>query len=257
MKPALIRHRLLGIEVDAVTGAGLRAVIEEAIQAGRRASVIAHHNLHSVYLSSLDPKMRAFYEKASVIRIDGMSLVFWGRLLGYSLQPSQRITFVDWVYPLMAAAAQSGWRVFHLGGKEGIAARAACLLRQQYPALQIATHHGYFSANDNPGVLAEISRFQPHLLLVGMGMPRQEHWILDNLDHLQANAILTVGACFDYIAGAIPTPPRWMGRLGLEWLYRLGSEPRRLAARYLLEPWYLIPYAWRDLQQARKRRPCQ
>jgi len=79
-------------------------------------------------------------------------------------------------------------------------------------------------------------------------MPRQEKWVLRNRARLKVNAILTAGACFDYVAGAIPTPPRWMGQLGLEWLYRLVSEPRRLWRRYLVEPVYLLPYFWQDVK---------
>jgi N-acetylglucosaminyldiphosphoundecaprenol N-acetyl-beta-D-mannosaminyltransferase len=106
------------------------------------------------------------------------------------------------------------------------------------------THHGYFSieqgAHDNLSVLKEIEEYAPNLLLIGMGMPRQEYWILENYDQLKANAILTAGACMDYVAGNVPTPPRWMGRTGLEWLYRLLNEPKRLWKRYLVEPWYIL-----------------
>lgn len=83
--------------------------------------------------------------------------------------------------------------------------------------------------------------------MVGMGMPRQEHWVVEYHERIEANVIWLVGACFDYVAGAIPTPPRWMGRVGLEWLYRLYSEPQRLASRYLLEPWSLVPLMISDL----------
>lgn len=83
--------------------------------------------------------------------------------------------------------------------------------------------------------------------MVGMGMPFQEHWILDNLEFIQVNAILNAGACFDYVAGAVPVPPRWMGRIGFEWLYRLMNEPGRLAKRYLWEPWFLIPHMVKDM----------
>jgi N-acetylglucosaminyldiphosphoundecaprenol N-acetyl-beta-D-mannosaminyltransferase len=72
-----------------------------------------------------------------------------------------------------------------------------------------------------------------------MGMPRQEHWIVDHLDKLSVNVILNGGAALDYFAGVIPTPPRWAGRLGLEWLFRLMAEPRRLWFRYLVEPWFI------------------
>lgn len=227
---------LLGVTVNPLTIQDLNQCIATSIAQQER-WIIANHNLHSVYLYQRDPKMRAFYERAHIIHIDGMPLVYWARVLGYPVRREQRVTYVDWVHPLMAAAAEGGWRIFYLGGKPGVAAQAAERLRQRYPPLQIATHHGYIQPADNATVLAEIAAFQPHVLMVGMGMPRQEHWILANLDHLTANAILTAGACFDYVAGAIPTPPRWMGRAGLEWLYRLYSEPSRLAKRYLLEPW--------------------
>lgn len=246
------RLALLNVLVDPLPIPLLNQSIATAIAQHAR-WIIAHHNLHSIYLYQRDPKMRAFYKRARIIHIDGMPLVYWGRVLGYPLRRDQRVTYVDWVHPLMAAAAAGGWRVFYLGGKPGIAARAAERLRQHYPALQIATRDGYFQPADNTAVLAEIANFQPHVLMVGMGMPRQEHWILENLEHLSANAILTAGACFDYVAGAIPTPPRWMGRTGLEWLYRLYSEPRRLARRYLLEPWALVPLMARDLWQMAQR----
>jgi len=244
---------LLGIEVDPLDIAALNRCISDAIARNER-WIIANHNLRSVYLYHRDPKMRAFFEQAQIIHIDGMPLVYWARLLGYPIQKAHRVTYVDWVHPLMAAAEAEGWRVFYLGGKPGVAAKAAERLRQRYPRLIIQTRHGYFGPEENDAVLEEIARFQPHVLMVGMGMPRQEHWVLDNLERISANAILTAGACFDYIAGAIPTPPRWMGKMGLEWFYRLCAEPQRLWRRYLVEPWALVPYFARDLLAIRKHR---
>lgn len=211
--------------------------------------IIANHNLHSIYLFQLDQKMREFYKRAYIIHIDGMPLIYWGRILGYPLRHDQRVTYVDLIHPLIASAAREGWRIYYLGGKPTVAALAAEKLRCQYPKLQIATHHGYFQPEQHRAILQDISMFKPHILMVGMGMPRQEHWIIDHIDDLTANAILTAGACFDYIAGVIPTPPRWIGKIGLEWLYRLLSEPRRLSKRYLIEPWYLLPLAVADLRK--------
>jgi N-acetylglucosaminyldiphosphoundecaprenol N-acetyl-beta-D-mannosaminyltransferase len=76
--------------------------------------------------------------------------------------------------------------------------------------------------------------------MVGMGMPRQEHWIVDNFELLGPVVVLPCGAAIDYVAGEIPTPPRWAGRCGLEWLYRLAAEPGRLWKRYLIEPWFVL-----------------
>ncbi len=240
------RIALLGVEVDPLPLRELSALVAQAIERGER-WIVANHNLHSVYLFHRDPKMRSLYRQARLIHIDGMSLVWWGRILGYRLNRSHRVTYVNWVYPLMAQASQRGWRVFYLGGKPGVAERAAQILRGRLPGLQIRTHHGYFSKDENERVLSAINSYRPHILMVGMGMPRQERWVVDNLEYIQANAILTAGGCFDYVAGVIPTPPRWMGRLSLEWLFRLGSEPRRLWRRYLIEPWFLVLPAARDV----------
>ena len=242
----MARLTLLGVEVDPFTIQELNATIAVAGARGER-WIIAHHNLHSVYLYHRDSRMRNLYAQARVIYIDGMPILLFARLLGYPLRREHRITCVDWIHPLMQEAARKGWRVFYLGGKPGVAECAAGTLRKQYPETQIATHYGYFRPEENERILDTIAAYRPHVLMVGMGMPRQEHWIPENLEQIHANVIIAVGACFDYIAEAIPTPPRWMGRMGLEWLYRLWSEPTRLAWRYLIEPWFLVPFMPRDI----------
>ncbi len=103
-------------------------------------------------------------------------------------------------------------------------------------------------------MLAEVAAFRPHVLFVGMGLPRQEAWIVANLDRLPACAILSVGAAFDYEAGVQTAAPRWTGRLGLEWAYRLARDPGRLFVRYCVEPWSLLPAALEDIRAARRRR---
>ena len=235
--------RMLGINVNPLSIPQLNALIAEAITQKER-WIIAHHNLHSIYVYHHDLKMGTFYAKADYIHIDGMALVILGRLLGLPLKREQRVTYVDWTDPLMTEAAQRGWRIFYLGSKPGVAEQGAKILQQKFPGLQIATAHGYFDAHpdsqENQAILETINTYQPHVLMVGMSMPRQEHWILDNLERLSTNVILPSGAAIDYVAGAVPTPPRWAGRWGLEWLFRLLAEPKRLWRRYLVEPLFLI-----------------
>ncbi|NWF62010.1 MAG: WecB/TagA/CpsF family glycosyltransferase [Fischerella sp.] len=246
-------YKFLGVQVDALSIPELNALIAESIERNEK-WIVANHNLHSLYIYHHDPKMRAFFAKADYAHIDGMPLVFLGKLLGFPLQREQRVTYADWVWPLMAEAAEKGWRVFYLGSKPGVAERGASILRDKFADIQIATAHGYINtqkdSQENLATLAAIKAYQPHVLMVGMGMPRQEYWILDNLEHIHANAILTSGACIDYVAGAIPTPPRWMGKMGLEWLYRLLSEPKRLWRRYLVEPWFVARLLLREILNA-------
>lgn len=242
------KYALLGVEVNALTIDVLNQQIVQAVDDNRKV-IIANHNLHSVYLFHRLEKMRSFFRRADIIHIDGMPLVFWARLLGLNLKPKNRITYVDWVRPLLSKAVERHWRVFYLGGRPGIAEKALQKIKGEFPDLNLQFHHGYYDINgaSNQEVLARIGSFRPQLLMVGMGMPRQEYWILDNEHHLATNVILTIGACFDYLAGAVATPPRWLGKIGLEWTYRLCREPRRLWKRYLLEPWFLLPLAIRDL----------
>lgn len=244
---------VMGLRLHPLTSEELIDVLSAAILSDRRC-VIAHHNFHSAYIYYHDSKMSDFFGKADYVFIDSMPIVHWARILGYPLTRHHRVTYVDWIHPLMFAAELNGWRVFYLGGKPGVASTAAARLRLRYPRLKIDTHHGYFEHRENDLILEKIRDSDPNILMVGMGMPRQEHWVLDNLDRISANVILTSGACFDYLAGVIPTPPRWMGRIGLEWFFRLLSEPKRLWRRYLLEPWFLVPVLLRDVLDLRRHR---
>lgn len=250
-------YPLLDSRVHALTVAELHTRMDDAIKGNER-RIFASHNLHSLYLQRTDAKLRSFYDRADYIRIDGMALIALGKLLGLPLRREHRVTYVDWLPVFMSKAAGAGWRVFYLGSKPEVVERATSMLRARFPLLQLATAHGYFQAQighpENNRIIDEINAFRPQVLMVGMGMPRQQHWVLDNVDRLNVNAISTAGAALDYVAGEITTPPRWSGRVGLEWLFRLVSEPRRLGRRYLLEPWYILPLLAKHLVRRDKHR---
>ena len=232
----------LGIRVNLKTMPELTDVVADIIE-NRQKAVIANHNLHSLYLFQREPLLKAFHSQVEWCHIDGMPLVALARLFGYKAKRSHRITYVDWMDSVMERAARQKWRIFYLGSAPGVAERGADLLRRKHTDLQIRTAHGYFSVEPNSEassqVIRSIREYEPQILMVGMGMPRQEFWIHQNRDALTANAILPCGAAMDYVAGAVPMPPRWAGRAGLEWAFRLSSEPSRLWQRYLVEPWSL------------------
>ncbi len=233
----------LGLTMHPKSLPELTELVRQGIEE-RRKWIIANHNLHSLYLFHRRPTLREFHAKAHWTHIDGMPLVTLGRLYGYDVNREQRVTYADWVHPLVACAEENQWRVFYLGSAAGVAEKGAVELRKRYPGLQIEVRDGYFDAKidsrENSEVIESISAYRPDLLMVGMGMPRQEYWIHDNFASLQTYVILPSGAAIDYIAGAVPTPPRWAGRMGLEWAFRLVNEPSRLFGRYLVEPWYVL-----------------
>lgn len=233
-----------GLRLNPKSMPELSALVERGVSESRK-WIITNHNLHSVYLLHRRRRVRQFYASAHWTFIDGMPLVALGRLYGYPLEREQRVTMADWLPILMELAATRGWRVFHLGSEHAVAEKCVAELRRRLPKLQIESANGFFDARkdsaENEALIERINAYKPHILMVGMGMPRQEYWTLDNFDRLDAHVILSSnGAAMDYVAGAIPTPPRWMGRLGLEWAFRLMAEPRRLFGRYLVEPWYLL-----------------
>lgn len=265
MCPDLPHHPILPMTIETIRGAEtisfldislqpksipeLMATVDQTIT-GNQKCVIANHNLHSLYLVHRLPELQDFYREAEWTHIDGMPIVALARLYGYDVRREQRVTYVDWTGPLMEAAAKNRWRVFCVGSAPGVAEKGASTLVQKYPGLQIETAHGYFDLDpngaENEKVIQAIAAYQPNILMVGMGMPRQENWIHQNRARLCANVILPVGAAIDYFAGAVPIPPRWAGRLGLEWAFRLFAEPQRLWRRYLLEPWSVFGLVVRD-----------
>jgi N-acetylglucosaminyldiphosphoundecaprenol N-acetyl-beta-D-mannosaminyltransferase len=248
------RVGVLGVDVDAVTLDALLDDVEVAVETRTRL-VVANHNLHSARLVREDPAMARFYGRAGRIVIDGMPLVWFGRLLGHDLAPAHRITCVDSIPALLERAESRRWRVFVLGSDTVTHTRGIARVRERFPGLDVTGRDGWFdvgSAADD-AVVAEVNRARPDVLLVGMGMPRQEPWLDVRLDELDAPVVVTVGGWLDYVAGARATPPRWVARLGFEWLARLVDEPRRLAYRYLVEPWALVPVAAAELWSARVR----
>jgi N-acetylglucosaminyldiphosphoundecaprenol N-acetyl-beta-D-mannosaminyltransferase len=253
---ALPSFPMLGTRVHAMTYDDLYAGVASAVREGRRI-VVASHNMHSVALHRSDPVLREFYRRADYSYVDGMPLIWIGQLIGWPLRREHRIASLDHLRPLLRRAATEGWRCYVVGGRPGVAERATARLRAEIPGLWFGAEHGYFDtapgSAETEAVLARIAEIRPQLLFVGMGMPRQEHWIARNLDRLPVNFVTNMGATMDYIAGEIPTAPRWMGRLGLEWLFRLWAEPRRLAHRYLVEPATLVPALAADVVRYRLR----
>ncbi len=218
---------------------------------GGRKTVIANHNSHSLYLLDREPEMRAFYDRADLIEVDSMPLILWGKLMGEPISRGHRCTYLCWRDEFWELADQNEWRVYYLGGEPGVAETAAERLRPIAPGAEIKVRDGYFNmaprSTENAAIVAEIKAFRPHVLFVGMGMPRQEIWLERNYDALPPTVMLPVGAAFDYEAGTQNAAPRWTGRIGLEWLYRFTTNPSRLFYRYFVEPWALIPVAARDV----------
>lgn len=215
----------------------LELILLEA-SSGRRGCLALNHNLHSLYWLHRDPVVRELYARCESCYIDGMGvlLVLFGACAPTSGQ--KRFSLMDTFPDLLEYAQHHSLSLFYLGSSEAVVDKAQEKLRRQYPGLKMELHHGYFQ--DNEKIVDTINAFRPDLLLVGMGMPKQEAWLMNHIDKLDVAVATQAGATLDYFTGAQAKPPLWMSRLGLAWAYRLLNDPARLWRRYLLEPWALL-----------------
>jgi len=168
-----------------------------------------------------------------------MPIVGLCRLAGVPARRDHRVTVLDVIWPLLHLAATLRWRVFWIGGTATVQRLGLAAVRSRVPGLEVDGVCGYFDPGDEAGadVARRLAEYRPHVVLVGMGMGRQERWILSHRHTVAPACFFTVGACLEYVAGTTPTPPRWMGRLGIEWLFRFAADPARFWRRYLVEPW--------------------
>jgi N-acetylglucosaminyldiphosphoundecaprenol N-acetyl-beta-D-mannosaminyltransferase len=183
-----------------------------------------------------DPTLRAvFAAPDSLASPDGMPLVWVGRLLGRSVQ---RVCGPDLMPALIDRSRAAGGRHFFYGGAPGVAERLASRMAEAYPGLDVVgTHSPPFRTLTPEEDLAEvalINEARPDFVWIGLGAPKQDLWAARQRPHLDAAVLLAVGAAFDFHSGGLRRAPAWMQARGLEWLYRLYAEPRRLARRYLV-----------------------
>lgn len=239
------RYTLFGFPVDGFDKPSLLKFIGTRIASDRK-TIISHINLHGIYCLLQNQSMvELFGRKETVVHIDGMPIVGLLRLQGASVSRANRLTYLDWAEDALGEAAANGWKVAYVGSTEEICKRGIDYFRLRYSTLEMRGWDGYFDMSDLDQdsklsrTIAEINNYAPDLLIVGMGMPRQETFVHEFFDKLNFRVVLCCGAFLEYFVGGQAMPPRWTGRLGLEWLYRLSANPRRYANRYLLEPWLI------------------
>ncbi len=229
------RIEVLGVGVDSVTVDGLHAEIRRLVR--RRGGIVLNVNAHCLNFCHTDPELRRFFRAADVVFCDGVGVRLAARILGRRVP--HRITYADWIPTLATFAEREGFSLFFLGARPGVAEKAASMLQKTRPNLKISgVRHGLFDhATDSPeneAMVAEITAARPDVLLLGLGMPLQERWLMENRHKLDLGVALTGGAVFDYASGELRRGPRILTDNGLEWLARLFFEPRRLWRRYLL-----------------------
>ena len=221
-------------------------LLSDEIQGGCRQLLFSHHNLHSLFLVQKNTQVEKFYSRSDHCYIDGMPVRWLLVLLGIRSVNAPRFSLMDEFSSLLRYATEKKWVVFYLGSSNDVARRAQLRCNREFPELNIQFCDGYQSSD---AVLVDrINTLAPDLLLVGMGMPRQEVWLLEYIDQLDVGVATHAGGTLDYYVGEQAKPPRWMSDAGFAWVYRLVHNPRRLWRRYLFEPcmllWPLIKLWW-------------
>ncbi len=248
------RVRFGELWVDSLTFAEALDEIEALVAAGRGGAVFTPNVDHVVNVDA-SPLFRDAYAAASLSLADGQPLVWTSRLLGAPLP--EKISGSDLVLPLMERAAARRWRVYLLGGGEGVAEKAAEVLTARLGVTIVGCDAPMVSLEPNPaedGVLIErIQGAKPELLLVALGAPKQELWLHRVGPRIRPTVGIGVGASLDFVAGA-RRAPRWMSRAGFEWLFRLFQEPRRMSRRYLLNDPKFLLILYRTLRIPRELR---
>ncbi len=247
------RVNVLGVGVSAVNLDLALRKIDEWISCGE-SHYVCVSGVHGVIESCRDDELRAIHNGAGMVTPDGMPLVWLGRLAGF--RQMSRVYGPDLMLAVCERSLERGYRHYLYGGAPGVADKLAARLKARFPGLRIA---GAYSPPFRPltpaedeAVIARINAVRPDIVWVGISTPKQERWMAAHAGRLNAPVLAGVGAAFDFHAGLKKQAPLWMRRSGLEWLFRLGQEPRRLWRRYLVNNSLFIALM---LAQALGRRP--
>jgi len=234
-EPGSKRVRVGSLKVDALSRTQALDAIVRLVREGRGGTVYTP-NVDHIVQAEHDEAFRAVYDRASLSLVDGTPVLWAARLLGTPLP--EKLSGSDMFEPLLERAVQEQMRVVLLGGGPGVAELAAKNLREQMPGLQVvdtlAPRLGLSATDEERACVERLARAKADLIFVCLGAPKQELFSDRNLRALAPAVLVCFGAAVDFAAGTVPRAPAWVSRAGLEWAFRLGREPRRLAARYLL-----------------------
>ena len=229
---------LLGVRVDDVTYQEALEQIEQCVQTGTLCQ-IATVNVEFIMEARRNPEFRRALAEARLCVPDSVGVSWAARRCGSPLR--ERVAGVDLVERIAARAPEKGWRIYFLGAAPGVAERAASVLAERYPGLEIAgCYAGSPQPEDEYALVQRIQTSRPDVLLVAYGAPRQDLWIARNQARIGVAVAMGVGGSFDYIAGVARRAPAWVRRAGLEWLHRLIRQPWRLRRQLAIPRFVLL-----------------
>ena len=233
---------ILGVGITPVNLAQAVATLEKW-RDERRREYVCCTSVHGLVEAERDPEVRRALNGAGMATEDGMPLVWWCRRAGFP--EASRVYGYDLLDAMCRLGVQLGYRHYFYGGSPRVVEQLVARLTRRYPGLIVAGYRSpsfrSLSAEEDAADVAAINETRPDFVWVGLGMPKQEKWMASHVGRINATALIGVGAAFDFHAGTKPQAPLWMQRSGVEWLFRLITEPRRLASRYsLIIPMFMV-----------------
>jgi N-acetylglucosaminyldiphosphoundecaprenol N-acetyl-beta-D-mannosaminyltransferase len=244
---------VLGIGISVLDQDRAREFLFDAVRNGKRGYVTVT-GVHGVTEAQRDPALKDIFNQALLVTPDGMPMVWMGKLQKHS--SIRRVYGPDLVLNLCEHSRASDFSHFFFGGKPGVAEELARVLQTRFPGLRVAgtfsPPFGPLSKEESHALANKVKETRPDFFWVGLSTPKQEFFMAEYLSTLpDAKIFIGVGAAFDLLTGRIPQAPRWMQRIGLEWLFRLIQEPKRLWKRYLVNNPLFIIRACRQLLTSR------
>lgn len=222
----------IGVDIDVLTMDETLARVREAMRTRQRLHHVAMNVAKFVKLRS-DGELRADVACSDIVGIDGMGVVYAARLMG--IRVPERVAGVDLMNEVIALCAREGYRPFFLGARPDVLQKAIVNIQRRYPTIQIAgAQHGYFQPQDEMRVVAAIRDSAADCLFIAMPTPAKERFLAAHRDRLNVPFIMGVGGSVDVLANYVKRAPIWMQKNGLEWLFRVIQEPRRMWKRYLV-----------------------
>lgn len=238
------RIDVLGIAFD---NTDILEAVERAVRLmeERRHAYVVTPNPEIVLESRKNEKLASAVKSADMVLPDGVGVIYASHILGTPIK--NRIPGIDFASALMARISENGKKVFLFGAKPGVAELAGERLAERYPGLVICgVNDGYFEEEDVEFVIEKINSASPDLVLVCLGSPKQEIWMKNHAELLDAGLMIGLGGALDVYAGVVERAPRKWRSMGLEWLYRLIKEPKRIK-RMVKLPGVIIAAAWRRM----------
>ncbi len=228
-------------------------MVEEILRCAvkRQAIHIGYMNLHGAFLYQRDPRFREFLDTAHIVYADGFPVMAWRRMLWGDVSAGMRFSLTHLLPAFLTFCRDHGLAVYYIGSEPAVVQAGIAHFVRVIPGLKLAGCDGFFDmtagSSGTLSLLRQIAEFKPDIVLLGMGMPRQEIWALDNRGVIAAPVVYACGAAIEYYSGLIALPPAWLGPAGMTWLFRFLHDPRKLWFRYLVEPVLLIPQALTEL----------